>query len=168
MTSFSENEKALCAKIDELCMTDINSAHELINNLLAECSPEQKQSKVQSAAFSRICCRFLMHRKLKSQLTDILIENKVLRTALFGELNTYKYSLVFLLRRLIRLNNPILTEELLALLSNNPYRDDSAKDYEDRWSLRFIIDETLNAPEDYLALSDENKTVIQKYTTPSA
>lgn len=53
-------------------------------------------------------------------------------------------------------------------MSNNPYRDDSAKDYSDRWSLQFIIDESLNAPEDYLDLSDENKFVIQKYTTPSA
>ncbi|MBQ2775688.1 MAG: hypothetical protein IJF40_07375 [Clostridia bacterium] len=168
MTSFLENEKTLCAQIDELCMTDPQSAHELINNLLDECTPEQKSSKVQSAALSRICCRFLMHRKSKSHLTNILTKNKKLRTALFGELNTYKYSLVFLLRRLIRLNDTALTQELFNLLSNNPYRDDSAKDYSDRWSLQFIIDESLNAPEDYLDLSDENKFVIQKYTTPSA
>ena len=110
----------------------------------------------------RICCRFLMHRKMKSRLADTLKTDDELRAAIFGELNTYKYSLVFLFRRLIRLNETELTEELLSLLKNNPYRDDSAKDYSDRWSLRFIIDEALRAPDDYLDLSEENKNVIDE------
>ncbi len=168
MNSFSENEKALCAKADELCATDLDGAHRFIGNLIAECTPEQKSSKVQSAALSRICCRFLMHRKTKNRLVTILTQDVALRTAIFGEINTYKYSLVFLLRRLLRLNDPVLTDELLTLLKNNPYRDDSAKDYSDRWSFQFVINEALCAPDDYLNLSDENKKVIQKYTTPSA
>lgn len=167
MNSFSQNEKTLCAQTDELCMTDIAKAHDLISSLLAECTSEQKNSKVQSAALSRICCRFLMHRKTKSHLVNILTEDNTLRTAIFGELNTYKYSLVFLFRRLLRLNDCSLTDELLTLLSHNPYRDDSAKDYSDRWSLEFIINEALRAPDDYLELSDENKKIIEKYLTPS-
>ena len=103
-----------------------------------------------------------MHRKMKSRLTDMLKTDDELRAAIFGELNTYKYSLVFLFRRLIRLNETELTDELLSLLKNNPYRDDSAKDYSDRWSLRFIIDEALRAPDDYLDLTDENKRIIDE------
>ena len=114
MRDFLSEEKQLCAEIEELCVTAPDSAHALIDGVIA----------------------------------------------IFGELNTYKYSLVFLFRRLIRLNETELTEELLSLLKNNPYRDDSAKDYSDRWSLRFIIDEALRAPDDYLDLSEENKNVI--------
>lgn len=166
MNSFSAREKALCAQVDRLCTSDPAEAHALIDSIVSECTAEQKQSRTESAALSRICCRFLMHRKLKSRLTDILTQDTSLRRALFGELNTYKYSLVFLFRRLIRLNDTALTHELLTLMSENPFRDDSAKDYSDRWSLRFIIDEALSAPEDYLCLSDDSKNIIKKFITP--
>ena len=161
MRDFLSEEKQLCAEIEELCMTDPDSAHALIDGVIAD-SGEAKADRAQSAAVSRICCRFLMHRKMKSRLVDTLKTDDELRAAIFGELNTYKYSLVFLFRRLIRLNETELTAELLTLLKNNPYRDDSAKDYSDRWSLRFIIDETLRAPDDYLDLTDENKRIIDE------
>lgn len=161
MRDFLSEEKQLCVEIEELCMTAPDSAHALIDGVIADCG-EVKADRAQSAAASRICCRFLMHRKMKSRLTDTLKTDNELRVAIFGELNTYKYSLVFLFRRLIRLNETELTEELLSLLKNNPYRDDSAKDYSDRWSLRFIIDEALRAPDDYLDLTDENKRIIDE------
>lgn len=157
MRDFLSEEKQLCAEIEELCITDPDSAHALIDGVIADYG-EAKADRAQSAAVSRICCRFLMHRKMKSRLVDTLKTDDGLRKAIFGELNTYKYSLVFLFRRLIRLNETELTDELL----NNPYRDDSAKDYSDRWSLRFIIDEALRAPDDYLDLSEENKNVIDE------
>lgn len=56
-----------------------------------------------------------------------------------------------------------IIKEVLDLLSENPYRDDSAKDYSDRWSLSFIIRETLSAPDDYLNLSEENRKLLEKY-----
>lgn len=161
MRDFLSEEKQLCTEIEELCVTAPDSAHALIDGVIADCG-EAKADRAQSAAVSRICCRFLMHRKMKSRLADTLKTDNELRAAIFGELNTYKYSLVFLFRRLIRLNETELTEELLSLLKNNPYRDDSAKDYSDRWSLRFIIDEALRAPDDYLDLTDENKRIIDE------
>ena len=57
------------------------------------------------------------------------------------------------MKRLFRLNDLALTEEILRLLASNPYRDDASKPYESRWSLVFLIDEVLKAPEDYLRLS---------------
>lgn len=161
MRDFLSEEKQLCAEIEELCVTDPDSAHALIDGVIADCG-EAKADRAQSAAVSRICCRFLLHRKMKSRLADTLKTDDELRAAIFGELNTYKYSLVFLFRRLIRLNETELTDELLSLLKNNPYRDDSAKYYSDRWSLRFIIDEALRAPDDYLDLTDENKRIIDE------
>lgn len=160
MRDFLSEEKQLCAEVEELCVTDPDSAHALIDGVIADC--DEACDRAQSAAASRICCRFLMHRKMKSRLVDTLKTDDGLRKAIFGELNTYKYSLVFLFRRLIRLNETELTDELLSLLKNNPYRDDSAKDYSDRWSLRFIIDEALRAPDDYLDLTDENKRIIDE------
>lgn len=86
-------------------------------------------------------------------MTDVIKANPILRRAVFGQLNTYQYSLIFLMKRLFRLNDPALTEEILRLLASNPYRDDASKPYESRWSLAFLIDEVLKAPEDYLRLS---------------
>ena len=73
-------------------------------------------------------------------MTDIIQANAVLRRAIFGRLNTYQYSLIFLMKRLFRLNDLALTEEILRLLASNPYRDDASKPYESRWSLVFLID----------------------------
>lgn len=163
MIDFLKEEKSLCAQIENLCIQNPKDAYKLVLSLICECTDEQKASHIQSAALSRICCRFLLHRKVKSLMIQVLTADDKIRKVLFGELNTYKYSLVFLLRRLIRLNNIDLTKNLLELLCQNPYRDDTAKDYSDRWSLNFLIDEALNAPQDYLDLKDENLNLIKSY-----
>ena len=93
----------------------------------------------------------------------VILDNPDLRKTVFGELNTYKYSIVFILKRLVKTGNTDIIKEVLDLLSDNPYRDDSAKDYSDRWSLSFIIRETLSAPDDYLNLSEENRKLIEGY-----
>lgn len=98
MRDFLSEEKQLCAEIEELCVTAPDSAHALIDGVIADCG-EAKADRAQSAAVSRICCRFLLHRKMKSRLADTLKTDDELRAAIFGELNTYKYSLVFLFRR---------------------------------------------------------------------
>ena len=66
MRDFLSEEKQLCAEIEELCMTDPDLAHALIDGVIADCG-EAKADRAQSAAVSRICCRFLMHRKMKSR-----------------------------------------------------------------------------------------------------
>lgn len=109
MRDFLSEEKGLCAEVESLCMTDPDSAHALIDSVISDCG-EVKSDRAQSASVSRICCRFLMHRKMKSRLVDTLKTDDSLRKAIFGELNTYKYSLVFLFRRLIRLNETELTQ----------------------------------------------------------
>ena len=163
MRDFLKEEKEICAQIEDICMTEPEKAYELVLSLIDECTIEQRQNRAQSAALSRIICRFLMHRKNKSRMVPVLTHDDRISKILFGELNTYKYSLVFLLRRLIRLNDIELSRKLLELISNNPYRDDSSKDYSDRWSMSFILKETLDAPDDYLALSDESKALIESY-----
>ncbi len=90
-------------------------------------------------------------------------EDETLRRAVFGELNTNKYSLIFMMKRLLRLNDIELTREILELLKNNPFRQEEAKPWSDRWSLGFLLDEVLNAPSDYLNLSPESLETIQFY-----
>ena len=109
MRDFLSEEKGLCAEVESLCMTDPDSAHALIDSVISDCG-EVKSDRAQSASVSRVCCRFLMHRKMKSRLVDTLKTDDGLRKAIFGELNTYKYSLVFLFRRLIRLNETEITD----------------------------------------------------------
>lgn len=94
MSDFLSEEKGLCAEVESLCMTDPDSAHALIDSVISDCG-EVKSDRAQSASVSRVCCRFLMHRKMKSRLVDTLKTDDGLRKAIFGELNTYKYSLVF-------------------------------------------------------------------------
>ena len=95
MRDFLSEEKGLCAEVESLCMTDPDSAHALIDSVISDCG-EAKSDRAQSASVSRVCGRFLMHRKMKSRLVDTLKTDDGLRKAIFGELNTYKYSLVFL------------------------------------------------------------------------
>jgi hypothetical protein len=78
-------------------------------------------------------------------------------------MNTYKYSIIFVLKRVLKLNDIELTREVLKLISSNPFRDDSAKAYSDRWSLKFIADEVRKAPEDYLNLSEESRRILSQY-----
>jgi hypothetical protein len=97
----------------------------------------------------------------------VIKDNDTIRRAVFGSLNTCKYSLIFILKRVFRQNDAELTREILAILADNPFRDDTAKSYADRWSLDFIVDEALKAPAEYLNLSDESLKIIQTYLTES-
>jgi hypothetical protein len=48
-----------------------------------------------------------------------------------------------------------LSRELIELIKNNPYRDDTAEDYSERFSWKFIAKKILDSQEEYLKLSDE-------------
>ena len=95
-------------------------------------------------------------------MVETLRQHTALRTAIFGRLNTYQYSLIFLMKRLFRLNDLALTKEILELLAVNPYRDDSAKSYESRWSFAFLIEEVLKAPPDYLRLDAASAALLEQ------
>lgn len=62
-------------------MTDPDSAHALIDSVISDCG-EVKSDRAQSASVSRVCCRFLMHRKMKSHLVDTLKTDDDLRKAI--------------------------------------------------------------------------------------
>ena len=156
-----EWEKALSARVEALTLTDKRMAEELCTQLVTAeaCWPDR--SAAASAACARCVTRFLLHKKCKATLAETLTRNSTLRTAVFGRLNTYQYSLIFLIKRLLRLHDPALTAELLALVQENPYRDDTAKSYESRWSLACLIGEVLKAPEDYLQLDTESRALLE-------
>ena len=61
MRDFLSEEKQLCAEIEELCVTDPDSAHALIDGVIADCG-EAKADRAPSAAVSRICRRGCRHR----------------------------------------------------------------------------------------------------------
>ncbi|NLB35825.1 MAG: hypothetical protein GX824_00715 [Clostridiales bacterium] len=131
--------------------------------LLEKNADKISASRAVSAAYARCVCTFLLDKKNKSMLTEIIKNNKIIREAFFGRLDTYKYSIVFVLKRILKLNDTELTKEVLRLICNNPFRDDSAKSYSDRWSLKFITDEVMKAPEDYLNLSEESMAILNQY-----
>lgn len=146
-------EKELSAHVEALTLFQKIKAEAFCTELALAEEQWGGNSPAASAACSRCITRFLLHKKCKALMTDVIKANPILRRAVFGQLNTYQYSLIFLMKRLFRLNDPALTEEILRLLASNPYRDDASKPYESRWSLAFLIDEVLKAPEDYLRLS---------------
>ena len=129
---------------------------------LALAERDWEQSAACSAACARCIMRFLLHKKCKNTMVETLRQNTALRTAIFGRLNTYQYSLIFLMKRLFRLNDLALTKEILELLAVNPYRDDSAKSYESRWSFAFLINEVLKAPPDYLRLEAATAALLEQ------
>lgn len=157
-----ENERAVGDYIDSLTYSSPEEALVFVKEFLS-CHKDDFTVRGKSASAARCVTRFLLHKKSKDFLIPVILENPDLRKIVFGELNTYKYSIVFILKRLVKTGNTDVIKEVLDLLSENPYRDDSAKDYSDRWSLSFIIRETLSAPDDYLNLSEENKELIEKY-----
>ncbi len=154
-------EKALSAHVEALTLLDRRAAEEFCTKLAEEAERWPDQSAAASAACARCITRFLLHKKCKTTLSETLTRNSTLRAAVFGRLNTYQYSLIFLMKRLLRLHNPALTEELLELLRANPYRDDTAKPYESRWSLAFLIGEVLKAPGDYLQLDTDSRALLE-------
>lgn len=155
-------EKELAAWIDKLTLANRKAAECFCTALAQAEAGWPEHTAASSAACARCIMRFLLHKKCKTALTETLRQNRELRTAVFGRLNTYQYSLILLMKRLFRLNDHALTEELLGLLAANPYRDDTAKAYESRWSLAFLIGEVLKAPADYLQLDAASLSLLAK------
>lgn len=156
-------EKEIAGYIDLLAGENPAEAERFCSLLLKENADKLSQNRAASGAYARCICRFLLHKKTKTRLTDIIEKNDGIRRAVFGQLNTYKYSLTFIMKRVFRLNNTELTAEILTLLKNNPFRDEQSKPYSDRWSIAFLITEVLNAPADYMGLQEESLTIIHSY-----
>lgn len=154
-------EKELSAYIEALTLTQKCAAEAFCTGLALAQEQWDGQDAAASAACSRCMTRFLLHKTCKNTLTDTIRQNEILRRAVFGRLNTYQYSLIFLMKRLVRLNDLSLTKEILELLAANPYRDDTAKAYESRWSLAFLIGEVLRAPADYLRLEPASLDLLK-------
>lgn len=165
MTGISEREKALGAEIDRLVAESAEAAENFVRELLCSVEDFNVLTAAESAAYARLVCRCLLNKKFKNRLTDCIRENETIRRAVFGFLNTYKYSLTFILRRTVRLNDINFTKELLGLLSGNRFCHAAAKPWSDKWSLDFIVEETLAAPPDYLNLTPEHEAVIRSYKT---
>ena len=160
-------EKEYAAHIDALTCENPELAETFCALLISGNGDILSLNRAVSGAYARCLCRFLLHKKNKSRLVEIIKDNRVIREAVFGRMNTYKYSLVFMMKRVFRQNDVFLTGEILELLANNPFRDEQAEPYADRWSLGFLINETLQAPAEYLNLSDESLKIIQLYLTES-
>lgn len=158
-----ENEQEIAAYIELLTNESPGEAEAFCTRFLEENDEQLSLNKATSAAFARCICRFLLHRKNKSRLGGIIADNGTIRKAVFGQLNTYKYSLIFIMKRVFRLGNTALTREVLELLAGNPFRDEAAKSYAREWSLGFLILETMKAPADYLDLSEESLKIINKF-----
>ena len=148
-------EKELGAAIDRLAAEDPQAALELVVNLLKENEALFGPARAPSACLARLTSRFLMHRKSKDHMVDFIAQNDYLRAVYFGRLNTYKYSLVFVAKRVMRRGDEALSAELIDLMKNNPFRDDAAESYSERFSWAFIRDKIIASQEEYLKLSDE-------------
>lgn len=148
-----ENERAVIEKMLSLAAEDGNEALELTLALL-ENHPAEKISRGESASAARCITAFLLHRRRKSELVPILREENALCEAVFGRLNTYKYSMIFMLRRVMHSGDEALSLKILELIKNNPYRDDAAKDYSEKWSYEFILRELQSDSGDYIKLGD--------------
>ncbi len=61
--------------------------------------------------------------------------------------------------------NGYFTKDLFELLRHNRFCHAAAKPWSDKWSMDFIVDETLAAPPDYLNLTPEHEAVIRSYKT---
>lgn len=166
MTDFLGSEKELASRIEALALQDISAARDLAQDIAHE-AMSRSLSRAESSAAARLICRFLLHRKNKSRLTDCIRESEAIRRAVFGCLNTYKHSLVFLLKRIARENDLALMGEVLRLLGTNPWNDSGAPDYSDRLSVRFVAERTLAAPEDYLCLSEGSRELLKQFINSS-
>lgn len=155
-----KNEKSVSGYIDLLTSDDVKKGEEFCTRLL-EKNSDRFNERFASASLSRCLCRFLLHKRCKNTFLTVLHDNITIKRAFFGQLNTYKYSIVWVLKRIVRLGDDEFTSECLELLKQNPYRDDTAKDYESRWSLQFIVNEVMNAPEEYLKLTDSQREILE-------
>lgn len=150
-----ENEKDFICKIQTLTANEPVAGEEMCTQLLLQNADKLSESRAVSGVYARCICSCLLHKKNKSRLIDIIKYNVVIRNAFFGKMNTYKYSVIFVLKRVLRLNDVELAKEIIDLLKNNPFRDDNAKSYSDRWSFNFLMEEIAKVSDDYLNLSEE-------------
>ncbi len=150
-----ENEKQIGLKIDALTAENPQEALEFILRFLEENEELFSHSRAASACVARLVSRYLMHRKNKDNMVRVITENSYLRRVYFGRLNTYKYSLIFTAKRVMRKGDVEISREIIELIKNNPYRDDTAEDYSERFSWKFIAKKILDSQEEYLKLSDE-------------
>lgn len=150
-----ENEKEIGLKIDALTAENPQEALGFVLGFLEENEELFSHSRAASACVARLTSRYLMHRKNKDNMVRVIAENEYLRSVYFGRLNTYKYSLVFTAKRVMRKGDVEISREIIELIKNNPYRDDTAEDYSERFSWKFIARKILDSQEEYLKLSDE-------------
>ena len=150
-----ENEKNIGLEIDAMTAENPAAAVEFAVNILKENEELFSHSRAVSACLARLVSRCLMHRKNKDGMIKALSENAYLRRVYFGRLNTYKYSLIFTAKRVMRKGDVEISREIIDLIKNNPYRDDTAEDYSERFSWSFIAKKILDSQEEYLKLSDE-------------
>ena len=150
-----ENEKKIGLEIDAMTAENPQAALEKVLGILKENEALFSHSRAVSACLARLTSRYLMHRKNKDNMVRVIAENEYLRRVYFGKLNTYKYSLIFTAKRVMRKGDVELSRELIELIKNNPYRDDTAEDYSERFSWKFIAKKILDSQEEYLKLSDE-------------
>ncbi len=156
-----ENEKQIGLEIDAMTAENPQAALDFVLALLKENEELFSHSRAVSACLARLTSRYLMHRKNKDNLVRVIAENEYLRKVYFGRLNTYKYSLIFTAKRVMRKGDVELSRELIELIKNNPYRDDTAEDYSERFSWKFIARKILDSQEEYLKLSDEIVELLQ-------
>lgn len=156
-----ENEKKIGLEIDALTAENPQAALEKVMGILKENEELFSHSRAVSACLARLVSRYLMHRKNKDNMVRVIAENEYLRRVYFGKLNTYKYSLIFTAKRVMRKGDVELSRELIELIKNNPYRDDTAEDYSERYSWKFIARKILDSQEEYLKLSDEIVELLQ-------
>lgn len=150
-----ENEKEIGVEIDALTAENQQAALDYVLALLHDNEELFFHSRAVSACLARLTSRYLMHRKNKDNMVRVIAENEYLRSVYFGRLNTYKYSLIFTAKRVMRKGDVELSREIIDLIKNNPYRDDTAEDYSERFSWKFIAKKILDSQEEYLKLSDE-------------
>ena len=156
-----ENEKAIGLEIDALTAENPQAALEKVLGILKENEELFSHSRAVSACLARLTSRYLMHRKNKDNMVRVIAENSYLRSVYFGRLNTYKYSMIFTAKRVMRKGDVELSREIIELIKNNPYRDDTAEDYSERFSWKFIARKILDSQEEYLKLSDEIVELLQ-------
>ena len=156
------SEKERGAQIDRLTAEDPQAALEFVVKLLQENEPLFGPARAPSACLARLTSRFLMHRKNKDHMVGFIADNEYLRTVYFGRLNTYKYSLVFVAKRVMRKGDARLSAELIGLIKNNPFRDDTAESYSERFSWDFIRQKIIASQEEYLKLSDEILALLKE------
>lgn len=128
--------------------------------LLAREAIEHDLERESARDSARRLCAFLLDPKMKSRFAALLAAKPDFRRALFGRLDPHPLALIRLLTAVLKRNDPALTREVLEAMRNNPFNTPNAKPYAGEWSLDFVVRETLKAPTDYLALTEENKQAV--------